>query len=265
MVSLMKHFLVIALFVVSLTGVLGGPAFGIQMTIDAVDDAGQLAGQDAYLKFVDTYGGEYFITPEEVPSRWTSRIPVDEYAIDHRIYGWHLESAGNIWSSDTIVGDALTGLEAGVYRISALDGAFTYDSFAWSDVAGKWLWQLQIYAIGAIEGGEIQNLNYTLGSSDLYGTGGEALEQWAGKYIDITLAEGGKLNFWIADGTLGGTTPEEIYYNAWHRNSIDNEGNLTFDVTKIPTPVPEPATLMLVGTGLFFLVRRSRRSFTSLN
>ena len=255
MVSLMKHFVVIALFVVSLTGVLGGPAFGIQMTIDAIEDAGQEAGQDAYVKFVVDPSGDDLatITTADVSDQWISSTEVKSYAgdPDNNIPGsWFLQSAGNIWSSDTIVGDALTGLEAGVYRISVSGGAFTYDSFEWSDVADQWLWQLQIYDV---EGG----INYTLGSDDLYDDAGGALENWLGKYLHITLAEGGDLIFWIADGSLYGN-PDE-------RNSIDNGGNLTFDVTKIPTPIPEPSTLILIGTGLFVLVRRSRRSFTSLN
>lgn len=243
MISFMKHFVVIALFVVSLTGVLGSPAFGIQMTIDAVDDAGQLARQVAYLKFVDSFGETLTtITTDEVSNRWTSSSEVKSYADDpkNNIPGpWFLQSAGNIWSSDTIVGDPFTAPHAGVYRISPVDGAFTYDSFNWSNVADKWLWQLQIYVVGGA--------NYTLGSDGLYDKGYLALGANLGEYIDITLDKGKELIFWIADGRLDGDPSE--------RNTIDNSGSLTFNVVLIP----EPSTLILAVTGLFFLARRFRK------
>jgi hypothetical protein len=254
MISASKYYLVISLFVIPLMGVFQSPALGIQ--INAIDDAGQYAGQPAYVKFVVDPSGVTLttITTAEVSNRWTSSTEVKSYADDpqNNIPGpWFLQSAGNIWSPDNdfIVGDTFTALDAGVYRISAVDGAFTYDNFNWSGVAGKWLWQLQIYAVGGD--------NYTLGSQDLYDSAALALGANLGKYMDIALAEGEKLIFWIADGRLDGDPSE--------RNTIDNSGFLKFDVIEIPTPIPEPSTLILIGTGLFFLVRRSRRSFTSLN
>jgi hypothetical protein len=244
MVSIFRRFIMIMLFVIAFMGVLQSPALGIQ--INAIDDAGQYAGQDAYLKFVYS-SGELPITAGMVSDRWTSAEEVKTFASNNGVLkdtGWHLESAGNIWSSDNdfIVGDTFTALQAGVYRISAVDGAFTYDSFNWSDVAGKWLWQLQIYAVGGD--------NYTLGSDVLYDTAALALKANLGKYMDITLAEGRELIFWIADGNLGGTLEDAL-----HRNSIDNSGSLTFNVV----PIPEPSTFILAGTGLLFLSRYFRK------
>jgi len=248
MTSVIKRCLVIALFVISFMGVLQSPALGIQMTIDGIDDAGQLAGQIAYVQFVVDPSGVTLttITTAEVSNRWTSSTEVKSYADDpqNNIPGsWFLQSAGNIWSSDDdfIVGDPFTAPHAGVYRISvsAVDGAFTYDNFNWSGVAGKWLWQLQIYAVGGD--------NYTLGSDVLYDSAAMALGANLGNYMDIALAGGGKLIFWIADGRLDGDPSE--------RNTIDNLGSLTFDVV----PIPEPSTFILAGTGLLFLSRYFRK------
>ena len=234
-----------ALLVISLIGVLQGSALGIQMRIEGIDDAGQFAGQEAYLKFVDSSGVTLTtITTAEVSNQWASSSDVYSYATLNNIPSpWLLQSAGNIWSSDTIVGDLFTAPQAGVYRISPVDGAFTYDSFNWSNVADKWLWQLQIYVVGGA--------NYTLGSDDLYDKGYLALGANLGEYIDITLDKGEELVFWIADGRLDGDPSK--------RNTIDNSGSLTFNVV----PIPEPSTFILAGTGLLFLARRFRKMFTN--
>jgi len=183
------------------------------------------------------------VTTTDAPTQWTSSSDVYSYATSHNIPGpWFLQSAGNIWSSHTTVGELFTAPDAGVYRISPEDGAFEYDSFGWSPVAGKYLWQLQIY--DDVVGG----MNYTLGSGTLYDSAALAFGAVVGDYMDVTLTAGETLIFWIADGSLDGDPSE--------RNTIDNSGFLTFSVT----PIPEPSTLILVGTGLFLLVRRCQRS-----
>jgi hypothetical protein len=238
-----KYLFTIAICITVFVGILQGSALGIQMRIEGIDDAGQEAGQPAYLKFVVDPSGVTLttITTAEVSNQWASSSDVYSYATLNNIPSpWLLQSAGNIWSSDTIVGDPFTAPHAGVYRISPADGAFQYDSFLWSpDVAGKWLWQLQIYAVGGA--------NYTLGSDDLYDSADVALGANLGNYMDIALAEGGKLIFWIADGRLDGDPSK--------RNTIDNSGGLTFNVVLIP----EPSTIILSVTGLFFLARRFRK------
>jgi len=257
MVSIFRRFTMIGLFVTAFMGVLQSPAFGfpltIELTINAIDDAGQSPNQVAYLRFayVDPSSGNpayYYVLP--VGSQWTSRVPVDQFAIDHNISGWQLESEGNIWSpspdNDFIVGDALINLPAGIYRISVVAGAFQYDSFNWSDYAGQWRWQLQIQAQEFDDDGNIVGYHdYGLGffglPIDYYPSKLEAIQENRGKYLDVPVNEGGSLNFWI-----------------WDWNSIDNSGSLTFDVAM--APIPEPSTLILVGTGLFFLARRFRRS-----
>lgn len=248
-------FVVVAFVIVSL-GIAQGspldPLYNIQTTIDAIEDAGQYPGQPAYLKFVDADGNEFSITPAVVPSRWTSRDPVDQFATAHNIHGWHLKSGGNIWSSDNIVGDALAKLNAGTYRVSVKAGAFMYDSFdkGWSEYENQWRWELHIQALKAIQNGKtLDYLDFLLGSKDYYDSAGAALQASLGSYVDIPLDENGSLIFWIWDNP----------------NTIDNWGSLTFSVTQIPPAVPEPATLILIGTGLFVLVRRFRGALVPLN
>ncbi len=232
-----RYYLVMAISVIVFTGITQGSVYAIQMTIDAIEDAGQFPGQGAYLKFVYP-SGYYNVTVADPPL--TSSSQVYTYATSHNIpLGWHLESAGNIWSSDQFVGEALTNLDMGIYRISVVSGAFMYDAFGggWSQYGNQWRWQLHIQAVRAIQGGNIINyLDYMLGSFDPYNSAGEALQASLGGYIDIPLADDGSLIFWIWDNP----------------NTIDNGGGLTFNVT----PIPEPSTLILVGIGLFFLVRR---------
>ena len=242
MVSIFRRFIMIGLFAIAFMGVLQSPALGIQMTIDAIDDAGQFPGENAYVKFV--YGvdkKELPVTTNDVSQPWTSKQEVIDYADSKGITDWQLESASNIWSSDdNIVGEALNNLHEGIYRISVVGGAFMYDSFDWSDYAGLWWWQLHIQS--SMLPGSFVILGDTVG----FLSAQSALAYSSLKYLDVPVNEGGSLNFWI-----------------WDWNSIDNLESLTFDVAM--APIPEPSTLILVGTGLFFLVRRFRRSLIPLN
>jgi hypothetical protein len=251
MVSIFRRFIMIGLFAIAFMGVLQSPALGIQMTIDAIDDAGQSPNEEAYLKFV--YASGYHVVNASGP-QWTFASQVYAYASDPtnnipQNEEWELQSAGNIWSSDKIVGEALNNLSAGLYRVSVVGGAFMYDSFdeGWSPFENQWRWELHIQALRAFVGGEIKDyFDYMLGSFDHFDTAALALQASIGMHIDIALAEGGSLIFWIWDNP----------------NTIDNSGSLTFDVAT--APIPEPSTLILTGTGLFFLARRFRRSNNNL-
>ena len=245
MVSIFRRFIMIGLFAIAFMGVLQSPALGIQMTIDAIDDAGQSPNEEAYLKFV--YPSGHHDVNASGP-QWTLASQVYAYASDlqnniPQNEEWELQSAGNIWSSDKIVGDSLTNLHAGIYRVSVADGAFMYDSFStnslkWSDYAGLYWWQLHIQSSMALQ-------SVILGDTNPFPTDAEALANSSLRYLDVPVNEGGSLNFWI-----------------WDWNTIDNKGSLTFDVAM--APIPEPSTLILVGTGLFFLARRFRRSLIPL-
>jgi hypothetical protein len=201
---------------------LGAPGVGLAcvITLDARQDAGEYPGVSEFLGFAygDNYENFQYVPTPSTP--WTSSQPVYEYAAANIPGAWLLHSAGNVWTSDPAVGESLLGLHSGTYRISALSGAFTYDSFGWSPNT-DYLWHLDI----KVQQGAAGDISYyTLDS--------------IGNYIDISLVDGGSLYFWIND---------------W--NSIDNLGEISFNVAA----VPEPSTLLLLGSGLVLLARRIRR------
>jgi len=234
MVSIFRRFIMIGLFAIAFMGVLQSPALGIRMTIDAIDDAGQFPGENAYVKFVYDVDKELSVTTNDVLQPWTSKQEVIGYADSKKITNWQLESASNIWSSDdNIVGKALNNLHEGIYRISVVDGAFMYDSFDWSNYAGLYWWQLHIQS-SMLAGPVI--LGDTNGFSNAQSAWENSFLKY--KYLDVQVNDDGSLNFWILD---------------W--NTIDNSGSLTFDVVLIP----EPSTFILAGTGLLFLSRYFRK------
>jgi hypothetical protein len=232
------------MFVLVSMGMERGLASGTLITLDAREDAGFYPGEEAYLKFVDYQNvNNVLLNVYQTDPQFASASDVYSYAESKGIRNWLLTSAGNIWSSDLIVGESLSGLQAGIYRVSPVDGAYMaymYDSFGWDrNYRGKYWWELHIKGTLAYQNGQIvDNLYYMLGSYDGQTSADLALQAVLGSFIDIPLAEGGALSFWI-----------------WDWNSIDNSGGLSFNVT----PIPEPSTLTLLGIGMLFLIRRIRK------
>ena len=223
MSSICRKIVLTAIAVFLSAGFFAGSVVAASITLDAIEDAGLSPGQVAYIKFQP---GNISDTP---PTRWGSAQDVYDYAADpnNGIGAWnYVESAGNIWYSDLFVGESLTGLHAGTYRIAPVAGAYTYDSFGWSSNSGEWRWEMHIQALdnnGTWIG------DYLLGSTSPFVTADDAFNAVSGSYLDIAMLEGGSLHFWI-----------------WDTNSIDNDGFLQASIAM----VPEPAALLLLGLGL---------------
>lgn len=232
------------MFVLLSLGITNGLAYGATFTVDAREDAGMYPGEPAYLQFVSK--GIDFPGPATDPD-WTHYTPLyngDPHSVDTYAYNagiprsWVLQSAGNVWSSDTTVGESLTGLHAGTYRVSPIGSAFEYSFSDGVPPYNKFWWQLSVLAHDVYVNGQLESdYSAIVGSTTPYDTAADALQANMGNYMDFKMAEGGSLTFWIYD---------------W--NSIDNSGSLTFNVA----PVPEPSTFLLLTVGLAFLIRKIR-------
>ncbi|MBM4307905.1 MAG: PEP-CTERM sorting domain-containing protein [Deltaproteobacteria bacterium] len=239
-----RYYLLMFLSVFFFSGAGDHSVLAINLTVNAIEDAGlSPLLPPPYARFVEEENRQNVLDVVDPSSigQWSSAANVYNYADDYNNWNtkWILEAAGNIWSTDRIVGASLDGLNAGPYRISAVDGAFTYDSFNWSEYFGRYYWLLNIQARSST--GDPIGDDQILGLSGYYDTADEtdSIVKRGNYYLDIYIPEGGSLVFWIDD---------------W--NSLDNAGSLTFNVTLIP----EPATFVLLGTGLLFLVKRIRKS-----
>ncbi len=257
---------VICIFVTILIS--NGLAFSELITIDGRDDAGINPEQMAFAKFKLNDNGSYVVVDPTDSQPWSNSQDVYNYA--QNLSNWRLQSAGNIWSSDKRVGDSLSISSAGTYRISPVSGAYMYDAPGWwpGFYANKYWWKIYIkatkvylngqveaehgYILGpnGIENLDLNTLDTSNAAYDLYNAGSgnynfndyfsnpdAAFNAVKDRYIDIPLAAGGELSFWI-----------------WDWNSIDNSGSLTFNVAS----VPEPSTFLLLTIGIAFLVRRIR-------
>lgn len=232
----------IVIFVIFFVTASQGMALGALMTVHGIDDAGMYPGEGAYLRFEDAYGN-YYVVPDTEPE-WTTSAQAYAYAVDHGIQGpWVLQSAGNIWAPDLVVGESLAGLHGGTYRITPVGGAYTaymFDAWGWDEnYRDRYWWELHVYAQKAFENGQYRpELFAMLGNIEAHDTEAEAFQSVSGTYLDITVAEGGSLSFWI-----------------WDWNSIDNGGGLAFDISR----VPEPSAALLLAAGVPFLYGRRRR------
>jgi len=242
-VNIFKRLFLILTFLAITTGIGSGAAFAYQIYIDGTDDAGTYAGEQAFVTLMYD-GGSMPVTTADVSTRWTSQAQVWDYAGSKNVANLNawIKSAGNIWSSDTTVGESLTGLSAGTYHITPVQAtylAFQRDTFNWSQYYGKYWWELKITAKNVFAEGEWRDsYTFTLaGDTNGYDTAELAFDAVLNSYLDVILGDGGTLTFWIYDD-----------------GTVDNAGGLTVEITM----VPEPSTLLLLLLGVPFVFRKLR-------
>lgn len=229
--------LLLALFFL---GISAGVTHAANLTVEGKEDAALNFGVAVFAKFVaENDPTNTLLTVLPTDPQFLSKN--DAYAFAQNISNWSLQSAGNIWSAtDLVVGESLSNLDAGTYRIAPVGGTYMYDSWDWSPQQNHYWWELHIRADSAYDnnGQLVSSFDDMLGSTTGYDSADLAFQAVQGDHRDITVAQGGSLNFWI-----------------WDWNSVDNAGGLTFSVTR----VPEPSALLLLVFGLPGLVWRARR------
>lgn len=144
---------------------------------------------------------------------------------------YSIHSGGNVFSSYYGTIYKTLSLAAGDYTISLADGSGVYNLLGGSDE----YWNAYVQIFG--------DLNDAFGDgAPLFSTEVDALNAYSDKNITFTLMEDSYLNFYIND---------------W--NSLDNIGDVTLNIQ--PASIPEPATLLLLSSGMFALAvkRRYRR------
>ncbi|PKN68378.1 MAG: hypothetical protein CVU54_15075 [Deltaproteobacteria bacterium HGW-Deltaproteobacteria-12] len=283
-----KKYLILAILILLCLAPGSILAYSTQITVDGKDDAGIYPGQNPiFTRFVQINNSQNVLremSSLELPlTHATQSTQSPSYSLQNAYYyawlnginDWTLESAGNIWSSDATVGESLSGLSAGTYRISPLSGAYMYvdDAFEWGGgYQHKYWWKVfviatdsagynhdnpgdargYIFGPGGAEELDVSSLLATPEAYDWYAqhadfsgaydSSTDAFNAVQNLHLDISLEEGGGLYFWI-----------------WDWNSIDNSGAISLNVTS----VPEPSTLILLAIGLSCLIIRSIRSAAS--
>ena len=280
MFNFTKKYLIIAILILICIAPGSVSAYSTLITLDGKDDAGIYPGQNPiFTRFVETNNSLNVLREmSSAEERLTYATLSPSYSAQNAYYyawqqgisDWTLESAGNIWSSDSIVGESVSGLSAGTYRISPASGAYMYvdDAFEWGGgYQHKYWWKVFVIATdnagynhdnpgeargfifgpGGVQELAVSSLIATPAAYDWYtqhadfsganNSPTDAFSAVQNLHMDIPLEEGGALYFWI-----------------WDWNSLDNSGAISLNVES----VPEPSTLVLLTVGLLFLIRRNR-------
>jgi len=102
-------------------------------------------------------------------------------------------------------------------------------------------------------------VNGNMKNGTTLGSSGGPLDDIGMTFVDITVAPGATINLQALQNVKGGAFAAGSQYSAGLDTSISV--NAVMDLTQPPTPIPEPGTLALFGTGLvgvmLYLRRRS--------
>ncbi len=276
-----KKYLILAILIILCLAPGSVWAYSTPITLDGKDDAGIYPGQNPiFTRFVEANNSQNvlqgMLSVEAPLTHATQSTQSPSYTLQNAYFyawwyginNWTMESAGNIWSSDSNIGESLSGLSAGTYRITPASGAYMYvdDAFEWGGgYQHKYWWKVfviatdntgynhdnpgdargYIFGPGGVEALNLSGLLATPAAYDWYSQHADfsgaydtptgAFNAVQNRYLDISLEEGGSLYFWI-----------------WDWNSIDNSGAISLNVTY----VPEPSTFILLAIGLSCLIIR---------
>ncbi len=206
-------------------------AYYNEYTIDSVINGGQHYDDSAFAQLTSPTYSETFTTTAH-PTPFAGAAAAEAYA-NGKTSGWEYTSAGNMWTNPGTIGYTVSGLASGTYKISAVSGGFTYDSWNWSSDYNQYLYFLQIVKgtgwVGTIGDDTKTSTGGVSGLSTFYST-------W---FTTVTLLPGETLSFYV-----------------WDTNTMDNMGTLRFSVASVPLP----SSLLLALSGLpamaLFRVRR---------
>ena len=154
------------------------------------------------------------------------------------IGNWHLESGGDVFSAPQDPIWKSISLTKGVYDLSLASDSGAYNLVDYWG-GNSWNAYVQIWA----DYGD--SFSFGDGNNVLFDTSEAAALSYYHNNVDgfqIYLAQIANVYFYIND-----------------YNSVDNSGGISLDIQANTTPVPEPATLVLMGSGLVAMGFRMRR------